>query len=449
MASQFQGNEMSDTNKNNGSKKLAWMGWGLVVILMIVVAVLGLFIASIMERRHEAAYVTQIITPIADMEPDSMKWGLDFPREYDTWKQTEISGMEKYDYLKNDPRLKELFAGYSFAAEYNQARGHMHAIEDVTSTARVDPKRGGKAQPGTCMTCKSPDVPVLMKEMGVAEFYKTPFDVIKTKVSHPIGCADCHDAKTMNLKITRPALREAFAAMGKDIDKASYQEMRSLVCAQCHVEYYFRKKNPADAKETYLTFPWKLGLNIDDIEKYYTTEDRHIDWVHPVSKTEMIKMQHPDYEIYTTSVHYFRGVACADCHMPYKSEGGVKFTDHNIQSPLNDISNSCGVCHRWSEAEVTERVESIQKKERQLLDITEDALAAAHKDVGDAMAAGATDAQLKDARELIRRAQMRWDFAAANNGMGFHSPQESARILATAVDLAQQARLLVAKLKKG
>ncbi len=227
---------MSDTNKNNSAKKLAWLGWGLVIVLMIVVAVLGLFIASIMERRHEAAYVTQMITPIADMEPDSLKWGLNFPREYETWKQTEISGMEKYDYLKNDPRLKDLWAGYSFSAMYNQPRGHMHAIEDVTSSARVDPKRGGKAQPGTCMTCKSPEVPVLMKEMGVAEFYKTPFDVIKTKVSHPIGCADCHDAKTMNLKITRPALREAFAAMGKDIDKASYQEMRSLVCAQCHVE---------------------------------------------------------------------------------------------------------------------------------------------------------------------------------------------------------------------
>ncbi len=127
----------------------------------------------------------------------------------------------------------------------------------------------------------------------------------------------------------------------------------------------------------------------------------------------------------------------------------MKFTDHHIQSPLKDISNSCGVCHRWSEAEVVARVNAIQDKNRQLLDITEDALVAAHKEVGDAMKAGAVDEQLADARELIRRAQMRWDFVAANNGMGIHSPQESARILATAVDLAQQARLLVAKLGKG
>ncbi len=434
----------------------AWLGWAVVVVLAAVILVLGLFISSINERRQESAYSFQFITPVAELEPDSAKWGVNFPREYDSWKMTKLGGAntkyggpEKRDYLKLDPHLVELFAGYPFSAEFQQARGHMYALEDVLGTARVDPARGGKAQPGTCMTCKSSDIPRLMKEMGAAEFYKAPFDEIKKQVSHPIGCADCHDSGTMNLKITRPALREAFAEMGKDIDKAGYQEMRSLVCAQCHVEYYFAKKSPDEKKGTYLTFPWKFGLNVDDMERYYTDDTRHVDWVHPVSGTELVKMQHPDYELFTTGVHYSRGVACADCHMPYKSEGNVKYTDHHIQSPLKNISNSCGVCHRWSEAETVARVESIQNKNHQLLGITEDALVAAHKEVGDAMKTGATDAQLADARELLRRAQMRWDFVAANNGMGIHSPQESARVLATAVDLAQQARLAVAKLKLG
>ena len=44
----------------------------------------------------------------------------------------------------------------------------------------------------------------------------------------------------MNLHISRPALIEAFQRQGKDITKATQQEMRSLVCAQCHVEYYFK-----------------------------------------------------------------------------------------------------------------------------------------------------------------------------------------------------------------
>jgi nitrite reductase (cytochrome c-552) len=44
----------------------------------------------------------------------------------------------------------------------------------------------------------------------------------------------------MNLHISRPALIEAFQRQGKDITKATPQEMRSLVCAQCHVEYFFK-----------------------------------------------------------------------------------------------------------------------------------------------------------------------------------------------------------------
>jgi len=235
--------------------------------------------------------------------------------------------------------------------------------------------------------------------------------------------------------------------MGGAVDQASHQEMRPRVGAQCHVEYYFAKQ-PGDTKKgTYLTFPWKEGLTVDDMDTYYTKDVRQVDWVHPVSKTEMVKMQHPDYETYSQGIHAYRGVACADCHMPYRSEGGVKYTEHDIQSPLKNISNSCAVCHRWSEAEVKARVESIQDTTHELLQDAEQALVAAHAEVGRAAAAGATDADLKAARELLRRAQLRWDYVAAGNGMGFHAPQECARVLATAINLAQQARLEVAKLR--
>lgn len=431
-----------------------WKGWVTFIVVAAVTFGLGMLSASILERRHEAMKPLEIINPVADLEPDSAQWGKNFPREYQAWLRTaemgpstKYGGPQPFSWLERDPRLKLLFAGYPFSVEYNDDRGHAYTIEDVGKTARRDPARGGKPQPGTCMTCKSSNVPQLMAEMGVTNFYKTPFTEIQPKAPHPVGCADCHDAKTMNLRISRPALREAFQSMGKDIDKATHQEMRTLVCAQCHVEYFFDKKNPEEKKGTYLTFPWKRGTTIEQIEEYYTTDKRHVDWVHPVSKTEMIKMQHPDYELYLTGVHAARGVTCADCHMPYRSEGGVKFTDHHIQSPLKNISNSCAVCHRWSEAEITERVEQIQDKNQEMLDRAENALVSAHTEVGKAMAAGATDAQLKEIRELIRRAQMRWDFVAANNGMGFHAPQESARILGSAIDLAQEARIKTARLK--
>jgi nitrite reductase (cytochrome c-552) len=179
--------------------------------------------------------------------------------------------------------------------------------------------------------------------------------------------------------------------------------------------------------------------------EYYDAAD-FADWTHAVSKAKMIKIQHPDYEVYGTGVHAYRDIACADCHMPYRTEGGVKFTDHHIQSPLLNIANSCAVCHRWSEAEIRSRVEAIQDKIHQSRGWTEAAIAKAHFDIAAAMQAGAGDEELAGVRKLVRGAQLRWDYVAANNGMGFHSPLECERILAAAIDLAGQCRVECARI---
>ena len=63
-----------------------------------------------------------------------------------------------------------------------------------------------------------------------------------------------------------------------------------------------------------------------------------------------------------------------------------------------------------------------------------DAVAAAKK-------SGATEAQLAPALALQRKAQWRLDFVAAENSMGFHAPQETARVLAEAIDYARQGQL--------
>jgi nitrite reductase (cytochrome c-552) len=260
----------------------------------------------------------------------------------------------------------------------------------------------------------------------------------------------------MKLRITRPALREGAAMMGKDVDTATHQEMRSLVCAQCHVEYYFKTDESAGLKN-YLTFPWSEGvksesepMTVEAMIEYY--DDRGFaDYVHPVSKTPIVKAQHPDYEMYLTGIHAYNAVSCADCHMPYRTEGGVKFTDHHVQSPLLNIANSCAVCHRSSEEEIRARVESIQTKVFDAKLAAEDAIVTAHFDVAAAMQAGIGDDELGEARGLIRHAQFRWDYVSANNGVGFHSPQESMRVLGDAVNEGQQARVVVARLlaRKG
>ncbi len=413
-----------------------WVGWALFAGTIVVVFLVGLFAASIMERRNEAANARlQVVRPIAEWEPRNEVWGENYPREFETYKATsdtvftsKYGGAATRDLLKESPEAVILWAGYAFSRQYNQARGHYYAIKDIRNTLRT-----GVPQPATCWSCKSPDVPRLMNEMGVEKFYKGKWDSLGSQVVNNIGCQDCHDPKTMNLRITRPALAEAFARQGKDITKATHQEMRSLVCGQCHVEYYFKGEGK------YLTFPWDKGFTADAMEAYYDSVG-HVDFVNSLSRTPILKAQHPDYELYRTGIHAERGVSCADCHMPYRSEGGVKFTNHHIQSPLADIASACQVCHRESEATLTKNVNDRQDKIIELRRQAEGALAKAHLEAKAAWDAGATEDEMKPVQLLIRHAQWRWDWVAASNGLGFHSPVEAARVLGTSVQRAEEAR---------
>lgn len=210
--------------------------------------------------------------------------------------------------------------------------------------------------------------------------------------------------------------------------------MRSLVCAQCHVEYYFLGEGKT------LTFPWSRGTSVEAIEAHYDAYGFK-DWTHAITQAPMIKMQHPEYELYTTSVHHQAGVACADCHMPYIRVGGMKISDHWIRSPLTQVAQSCQTCHRVPEAELLNRVKTIQDRTKELATTTEKALEDAILAIQKAMEAGVPDEALEEARKLHRAAQLRWDFIDAENSMGFHSPQEAARILLHATDLARQAQL--------
>lgn len=424
--------------------KNAMFGWLLFLGTIAVIFVLGLLTFNILERRLESKMAYKPMNPIHDHETRNERWGLNFPRQFHRYfstmesdTETYAGGSKKFDELARDPRLVILWAGYGFSKEYNQGRGHYNAVEDVRNILRTNPN-----QAGTCWTCKSPDVPRVMEEMGVAEFYASKWGELGPEIVNPIGCYDCHDPQTMNLRITRPALIEAYERQGKDIRDASHQEMRSLVCAQCHVEYYFKGKGK------YLTFPWDNGTSVEDMEKYYD-EREFSDWTHKLSKAPMIKAQHPGYELWLTGTHAKRGVSCADCHMPYRTEGGVKFTDHKIQSPLMNISNACMVCHRESEETLKESVQTKQKKIKTLRIQAEENLVQAHFEAKTAWDLGAKEDEMKPILTLIRHAQWRWDFSVASHGGSFHSSLETARILATSIQKSQEARrLLVSILAK-
>jgi nitrite reductase (cytochrome c-552) len=204
------------------------------------------------------------------------------------------------------------------------------------------------------------------------------------------------------------------------------------------VEYYFK-----DKKTFYLNFPWDKGMTVENIEEYYDNLD-FSDWVHPLSKARMLKAQHPDYEIFQASIHAQRGLSCADCHMPYRSEGGVKMTDHHIQSPLNNVANSCQVCHTNDAKELIQNVYDRQDKITELRLRAQDAITRAHIEAKMAWDKGATEEEMKPILQNIRHAQWRWDYVVASVGGSFHAPLESARILTTAVDKGQQARIQLA-----
>ncbi len=422
------------------SKNKPWINWVLFFGTVIIVFLLGLFAASIVERRSEAQLYFQMTKPIPEYEPRNEVWGQNFPRQYESYRRTLDTTFEsKYygsvmiDYLEKYPELVIMWAGYAFARDYSQGRGHYYSVTDVHNTLRTV-----QSQPATCWTCKSTDVPRVMDEIGVREFYSRSWRDLGSEIVNPIGCQDCHDPETMNLRITRPALAEAFERRGENIEHATHQEMRSLVCAQCHVEYYFR------GEDNYLVFPWDEGFSADDMERFFDNYE-FTDWVHGLSRAPMLAAQHPDYELYKTGIHAQRGVSCADCHMPYKREGGLKFTDHHLQSPLNNIEGSCQVCHRESEETLRQNVYDRQNKVSELRGIAEKHLARIHLEAKVAWDAGAKEEEMEEVLQLIRHSQWRWDWVAAANGMGIHSPNESLRVLATSIDKAQEARVLLSR----
>ena len=429
--------------------------WLIFGASMVVVFILGLLVSALMERRAEVASIfNNRKNPMQGIVAQNQKFKSDFPREYETWKATEETDFRsKYmssdiqDVLAERPNMVILWAGYAFSWDYNSPRGHFHALEDhreILRTGFPTTVTDGSNQPGTCWTCKGPDVPRLMEEVGPAAFYKANWAMWGADVVNPIGCSDCHDSETMDLHISRPALREAFASMGKDVDKATHNEMRSLVCAQCHVEYYFHDYPDTPEKDQYLTFPWKYGLTLEDAEKYYD-EMGYADYIHTLSKAPILKAQHPGYETSLQGIHGQRGVTCADCHMPYVADGGVKYSDHHIQSPLAKMDRTCLVCHRESEETLRQNVYERQEKCLEVRDQLEDILAKAHIEAKFAWDKGATEAEMNDALQNIRKSQWRWDYAVASHGASFHAPQEVLRLMGNGITYAQEARLQIAK----
>lgn len=454
----------------------------LVVVAAATFAVMSL-LENIQERKTEAKQYAFDIVKITENTIDPNEWGKNFPRQFDEYKRTvdiertKHGGSEAFDKLETDPRWKTLFKGYAFGVDYREERGHAYMLNDQDMTLRVNNFK----QPGSCLHCHSSIIPAYRqkgREAGVPDsnakgqiekgfelVCEMPYAEARKLVSHPVSCIDCHEPESMRLRVTRPGFMNAIAVLADvnyplpqypSIERwrkgnhstdynpnelASRQEMRTFVCGQCHVEYYFK------GTANLVTYPWHNGLNAEQAEKYYD-DAGFKDWTHPDSNAPLLKAQHPEFELYSQGIHSRSGVACADCHMPYKREGAVKISDHHVRSPLLNINRACQTCHHYPESELKARAEAIQDKTTELLSRAEDAVLALIKTIENAKKDGATDEQLKTAQDFHRKAQWRLDYVSAENSTGFHAPHETARLLAEAIDYSRQGQTAAEDIKK-
>lgn len=482
------------------SRPVVRMGLIAAGAALATVLVMALY-TSISNRKAEAKQTSFKLVDLDEKTVDPAVWGKNFPRQYDAYTRTADKYSTKYggagseglpkSRIEDDPRLVTIFDGYAFAIDFNQRQGHAYMLDDQRKTKRVTERK----QPGACLHCHASNT-VAFREIGLKggapgtldeaftspnaqaqlmagfeAICKMPYAEATQLVKHPVACIDCHDPKNMALRVTKPGFIRGIDALAKSaepvphlpsIEKwrkgdrsvaydanrdASRQEMRSMVCGQCHVEYYCGPK-------VTLFFPWDKGLKAEQIEATYDAYKfpdgaRFFDWKHAKTGAEVLKAQHPEFELWSQGVHARSGVSCSDCHMPYKREGALKISDHHVRSPLLDVTRACQTCHRFPEAELKARVEAIQDRTKALMDRAEDAVVNLINDIDAAKKAGLDDAKLKPIFELQRKAQWRVDFVNAENSMGFHAPQEAARILGEAIDFGRQGQVALRDLQAG
>jgi nitrite reductase (cytochrome c-552) len=484
---------MSESQSTSGRR--IWLLAAIAVVCALLLFLVTGLLTSIVERKEEARNPYVRLVEVAEETTDPAAWGVNWPRAFDDYKRTaevtktRFGGSETLpeEKARAFPWLTRMFAGYAFAIDYRDRRGHAYMLQDQEQTRRVTER----PQPGSCLQCHSSVIPTY-RRLGGGDVFKgfealgrMPYrdahaEVVKTGSSnplaggtstafqrvegaHPVSCVDCHDPRSMELRVTRPGFIRGIQALAAgnggvphlgsiarwrggsravpydpNVD-ASRQEMRSFVCGQCHVEYYCGPK-------TTLFYPWNNGLQVEQIERYYDAykfpDGRTFsDWTHGETGAEVLKAQHPEFETWSQGVHARSGVACADCHMPYKREGAMKVSDHWVRSPLLNVARACQTCHPYSETEIQGRVETIQERTNALMTRSAAALMDMLDAVMAAKKAGAAEAQLAPVLALQRKAQWRLDYVAAENSMGFHAPQETARILAEAIDYARQGQL--------
>ncbi|MDA8429698.1 MAG: ammonia-forming cytochrome c nitrite reductase subunit c552 [Geobacteraceae bacterium] len=402
---------------------------------------------------------------IPDGTIDPAQWGKVYPVEYELWKKTgeatpagksryktgNDEGQERPDKLDEFPFLALLFNGWAFGSEYNEPRGHLHMLQDQLD---VDPGRYKAG--GSCLTCKTPYAPILQGKMG-KDYFSKPYKEVLAHVPQEhqtlgVACIDCHNNNDMSLRISRGfTLGKALDTLGVDQSKLTQQDMRTLVCAQCHVTYSIPKD--ANMKSTDVFFPWQGskwgGITIENIIKKLRSNAPSGEWTQSVTGFKLAFIRHPEFELFSNnSVHWQAGVSCSDCHMPYTKVGSRKVSDHRIMSPLKNGLKACQQCHTESPEWLRNQIFAIQDRTMSQFIRSGYATATVAKLFEMANTAQANGKQIDkalyaQARDHYEEAFYRVIFIGAENSTGFHNPSEALRILGDAARHAGKAEGLL------
>ena len=471
---------MSDTPPDRKATRRRRFWIVATVAGLVASAAVGALLVSITQHKTEAKTTVVRLVEVGEDDTDPAKWAVNWPAQYDSYKRTAQKTSTRYgghggseampdEKIDRDPWLKRMFLGYAFSIDYRDRRGHAYMLVDQQATDRLS-----KPQSGSCLHCHASVMP-LYRTLGNGDVFagldathKLTYQEASQALrdsghEHPVSCVDCHDPTSMALRVTRPGFLRGIAALAasdapvpafssiaewrSNGRKGSYDanrdatrgEMRSFVCGQCHVEYYCSTKLP-------LTLPWANGLAVEQIEAFWDAlrfpdGSAFFDYNHQETGAPILKAQHPEFELWSQGIHARSGVSCADCHMPYMRQGASKVSDHWVRSPLLNVNRACQTCHRAAESEMIARVAVIQDRNYALLQRGGAAIVDLIDTIVAAKAAGASPEALAPALAWQRKAQWRLDFIAAENSMGFHAPQEAARILGEALDDARQGQL--------
>jgi nitrite reductase (cytochrome c-552) len=432
-------------------------------IIMLIAAALSLVLLAGC-GPSEPQPITVGLIKDGVFNPDD--WGKIYPLEYESWFKTKDSkgpGKTKYrrgsddyrvlfDKLSEFPYAALLYNGWGFGVEYNEPRGHFYALKDQIA---IDPSRLKAG--GVCLACKSPYHKTLTQKHGMKYLTAKFMDAVKMipekmRETGP-SCIDCHKNDTMGLTTNKLHIQKGLEMIGKK--DLSHQEMRIMACGQCHMTYYVPRtremKVADDVRPPWTGSSWG-DISIENIIKDLLTDFQRIEWKQKVTGFAMPYIRHPEFEMFTRqSVHFKAGVACADCHMPYKRTGAFKISDHDVTSPLKADLRACSQCHTESAVWLKDQVLAIQDRTLSLLNRAGYAAAGATKlfELANARrdAGTAIDQTLyQKAKDAYMQSFLRIVFVNAENSTGFHNPTEAARVLGDAIAFSYKADALLRQL---